>query len=124
MTKTTLAAAEPPGEPLTYRRHWSKFGPHDRLDIISDGTCPGPHCEQVSSEDGEFAGWRDRRIPATLAHVGFEIVAMTLAEPLRRAFFTHADEHQCQGRYPRCPEYARLAALLPEGDEPVLLASP
>src|SRR5581483_8921846 len=33
--------------------------------------------------------------PDTLAHVGYSIVAATLAEPLRRALDVHLDEHGC-----------------------------
>jgi len=89
---------------LCYRRHWSYFPSSEKLlDITSDGRCD-------LHEDPP---------PATLAHVGFEVVAQMLAAPLRRAFWDHLESHHCF-RYFRCPEYDRLAALLPEGDLPVV----
>jgi hypothetical protein len=72
--------------------------------------------------DGECCGQ-----PATLAHVGFEVAAVTLAEPLRRAFHAHLDEHGCGTGDPRDPRYVggfghcdealRLWRLLPAGDQ-------
>ncbi len=65
--------------------------------------------------------------PVTLAHASYEVVAMTLAEPLRRAFWKHVDEHGEACVNPMwggwlCPEAARLRALLPAGDGPVPMA--
>ena len=78
---------------------------------------------------GWFGGYQTEVIedaPQTLAHVGYEIAAMTLAEPLRKALDTHLDEHGCGtgdttdpryvGGFWYCPEAKRLWDLLPEGD--------
>jgi hypothetical protein len=57
--------------------------------------------------------------PATLAHVGYSIVAATLAEPLRRALSTHIDEHGCaeRGGFWGCDEAMRLFRLLPASEQ-------
>lgn len=54
--------------------------------------------------------------PQTLAQVGYSIVAMTLAEPLRKAVRAHLDEHGCSGVL-SCPEANRLFRLLPAADQ-------
>lgn len=56
--------------------------------------------------------------PLTLAHVGFEVVAMTLAEPLRREFSRHLAAHGCAERtgFAYCDEAMTLFVLLPAGD--------
>lgn len=64
--------------------------------------------------------------PDTLAHVGYSIVAATLAEPLRRALDVHLDEHGCGtgdahdpryvGGFIHCPEASALWDLLPDCD--------
>lgn len=71
-----------------------------RTVITADGECP--NC-------GE---------PSTIAHVGFEVAAITMAEPLRRAFREHLDAHGCAERlgFAYCPEAVRLFELLPAGD--------
>lgn len=61
-----------------------------------------------------------------LTHVVLEYVGALLAEPLRRAFDVHLDEHGCGigdhrdpryvGGFLNCPEAARLWDLLPLGD--------
>ena len=87
------------------RREWWRG---DQVEVRSDGECCGQ--------------------PATLAHVGFELVAMTLAEPLRQAFGRHLDEHGCGDRdgpryiggFTRCEEAMRLWHLLPPGDRIVM----
>jgi hypothetical protein len=58
----------------------------------------------------------------TLAHTGFEVVAKTLAEPLRQMFKRHLDEHGCAETYgfAYCPEAMRLFNLLPDGDRVVV----
>jgi hypothetical protein len=68
--------------------------------------------------------------PQTLAHVGYSIVAMTLAEPLRKALDVHLDEHGCGtgdvadpryvGGFWYCPEAKSLWDLLPDGDRIVM----
>ncbi len=59
--------------------------------------------------------------PVTLAHVGYSIVAATLAEPLRRAFKQHLDTHEHPDGFGHCEEAMQLFRLLPE-DEQVILA--
>jgi hypothetical protein len=64
--------------------------------------------------------------PDTLACVGFTVVAVTLAEPLRRALDAHLDEHGCGtgdiaddryvGGFFHCSEAKRLWDMLPAGD--------
>jgi hypothetical protein len=95
--------------PLSLRRIPDWFG-GTITQVVSDGEC----CRQ----------------PATLAHVGFEVVAMTLAEPLRRALDLHLDEHGCGtgdpqdpryvGGFIHCPEAAQLWDMLPAGDRIVI----
>ena len=94
---------------LFLRRRPDWFG-GTLTEVVSDGECCGQ--------------------PATLAHVGFEIVAATLAEPLRRAFRAHLDEHGCATRDPgdpryiggfgHCEEAMRLWYLQPAGDRVVI----
>ena len=50
--------------------------------------------------------------PQDIASVVYGIVAATLAEPLRRAFRAHLDEHGCG--FLSCPEAAELWDLLPD----------
>jgi hypothetical protein len=62
----------------------------------------------------------------SLASVGFTVAAVTLAEPLRKAFREHLDVHGCGtgdsgdpryvGGCAHCPEAMRLWDLLPDGD--------
>jgi len=61
--------------------------------------------------------------PQDLASVALTIVAATLAEPLRKAFDRHMDQHGCgepgnpeYAGFLRCPEALALWKLLPEGD--------
>jgi hypothetical protein len=85
----------------------SFFGPTGLVEVRSDG----------------LDDWEQ---PATLAHVGYTIVAVTLAERLRKAFDGHLAEHGCAtgdpqdpsyaGGFIHCPEAARLWGLLPDGD--------
>jgi hypothetical protein len=68
--------------------------------------------------------------PDTLAAVAFTVVAVTLAEPLRRAFDKHLDEHGCGTGDPadpryvsgfiHCPAARELWDLLPDGDRIML----
>jgi hypothetical protein len=60
--------------------------------------------------------------PRTLASVGYGIVAMTLAEPLRKAFREHLGEHGCEEPYgfAYCPDAVRLWDMLPAGDRIVI----
>ena len=62
--------------------------------------------------------------PATIAHTVMEVVAMTLAEPLRKALDDHLEEHreahERMGGFIHCPEAKRLWGLLPDGDRIVL----
>ena len=68
--------------------------------------------------------------PDTLAQVAFSIVAMTLAEPLRRAFHAHLDEHGCGtgdtaspryvGGFIHCSRARELWDMLPGGDRIVI----
>lgn len=63
--------------------------------------------------------------PGNFAHGVWTAVAMTLAEPLRKAFADHLDEHGCSatsgptaiGGFGKCPEAMRLFELQPEGDK-------
>jgi hypothetical protein len=118
---------------LAYRYQRDYFGtPGDRVIIESDGLCAGPHWAwQWADEDDTSRGGRNAdRPPATLAHVGFEIVAQVLAAPLRRAwrehfYLPHAGDVLAAGYFPQrgdCPECRRLEAMLPEGDRPVAYA--
>lgn len=53
------------------------------------------------------------------AHGVWEALAITLAEPLRKAFDRHLAEHGCATEampLDRCPEGWALWELLPEGD--------
>ena len=60
----------------------------------------------------------------------FSVVAMTLAEPLRKALDAHLDEHGCGtgdsadpryvGGFWYCPEAKRLWDMLPAGDRIVV----
>lgn len=53
------------------------------------------------------------------AHGVWEALAITLAEPLRRAFDQHLAEHGCgtEGMpLDQCPEAVELWHLLPDGD--------
>jgi hypothetical protein len=106
---------------LTYRfrRYW--FGTTTSAVITSDGKCDGPHWDW-DKEKLEFAD----PPAATLAHVGFEIVAQVLAAPLRRAYYQHRDEaeeeHKRVGGTAHCGECDRLLAMLPEGDRPIAIA--
>jgi len=71
--------------------------------------------------------------PVTLAEACYTVVAATLAEPLRRAFLAHTDEHGCGtpgtpayaefAGFGNCPEADRLWHLLPDGDR-ILIALP
>lgn len=62
--------------------------------------------------------------PQTLAEVGYTIVAATLAEPIRRAFVAHLDEHGCGGPdgpgFIHCPQARELWDMLPDGDRIVI----
>ena len=53
--------------------------------------------------------------PASLASVGFSVVAVMLGEVLRKALDAHMQEHEC-GLW-SCPEAVRLFRLLPGGDQ-------
>jgi len=82
------------------------------------------------------AGWRGYMTevidvaPDTLAAAGYTVVAVTLAEPLRRALDRHLDEHGCGtgdhtdpryvGGFLNCPAAKELWDLLPDGDRIVL----
>lgn len=65
--------------------------------------------------------------PDTMASVCFTIVAVTLAEPLRRALDAHLDEHGCGtgdvhdpaycSGFIHCPGAKLLWDLLPDGDK-------
>lgn len=67
------------------------------------------------------------------AHGAWEAVAVTLAEPLRKAFQGHLNTHLCGtgdhrsphyvGGFIHCPTAAELWELLPEGDRVVFGAS-
>ena len=50
------------------------------------------------------------------AHGVWTALAVTLAEPLRRAHTAHVAAH-CAGDWWRCPEARGLFALLPDGDQ-------
>lgn len=56
----------------------------------------------------------------SLADVGYTVVAVTLAEPLRKALRAHLDGHQCSGVL-SCQEANALWELLPDGDR-ILMA--
>jgi len=112
---------------LTYRFYRPFFGPvSDRVIIKSDGVCDGPHWNwEWEDRDDTSKGGRNTDTPAaTLAHVGFEIVAQALAAPLRRAWAEHNEQPHgdADPRLPyraHCAECQRLEALLPEGDRPI-----
>jgi hypothetical protein len=96
--------------------------------IESDGMCDGPHWNWVWEDESDTSkGGRNTDEPAaTLAHVGFEIIAQVLAAPLRRAFEDHWNRPHLDAATPEfrayrahCPECIRLTAMLPEGDRPV-----
>jgi len=60
--------------------------------------------------------------PVSLAEAGFTVIAVTLAEPLRRAFRAHLAACGCAERYGfgHCPEAMRLFRLQPDGDQIIL----
>jgi hypothetical protein len=95
---------------LEYRlqRDWVTGQYYGSVEITSDGKCEGWHL--------------DREVDATLAHVGFEIVAQVLAAPLRKAWHDHLEtpEHHHDG-IAYCEECQDLLSLLPEGDQPIAI---
>ena len=64
----------------------------------------------------------------TIADCGYTVVAQLLAEPLRRAFVEHLDQHGCAtqghpnfvGGFSYCEEAMRLFSLLPPGDTVII----
>ncbi len=65
-------------------------------------------------------GKDDEGRPETIAHVGYTIVAITLAEPLRRAFEKHLETHEHPLGFGHCEEAMRLFRLLPESEQIIL----
>lgn len=65
--------------------------------------------------------WDGERKPS-IAQTAYTITATTLAEPLRRAFSKHVDEHGCAARtgFAYCDEAMRLFRLLPDGDRVIV----
>jgi hypothetical protein len=63
--------------------------------------------------------WDDEDPKPTLAGCGYGLVAALLAEPLRRAFHQHLDEHRCwaRGGFAHCEEAMRLFRLLPRAEQ-------
>jgi hypothetical protein len=71
------------------------------------------------------------RTGTDFAHGVYEALAMTLAQPLRKALDQHLDEHGCGtgdtdspqyiGGFFHCPEAKRLFELLPDDDR-ILIA--
>jgi hypothetical protein len=82
-----------------YRDHWGA----PVIEVRSDGL----------DEEGR---------PVTLARVGYQIVAATLAEPLRKAFAEHLAAHEHPDGFGHCEEAMRLFRLLPESEQ-IILAS-
>ena len=77
--------------------------------------CDGPGCWACAEGVG-FAGWD---------HSVWRTVAVMLAEPLRKAFDAHLDEHRCGDPYvgigfAHCREAMELWDLLPDGDRIVI----
>jgi hypothetical protein len=79
--------------------HWPP-----KIVITADSECPNCHR------------------PSNVAHVGFEVAAITMAEPLRRAFDQHLDAHGCAERlgFAYCDEAMRLFRLLPIGERAIV----
>jgi hypothetical protein len=102
---------------------------------ILDGSEPDPSGGLLLVRRCDSLGMRYTEVvatdPASLAHVGFSVIAVTLGAVLRKALEEHLDEHGCGcgdirhpsyiGGFLHCPEAKRLFDLLPDGDR-ILLA--
>lgn len=97
-TATTHVHARPEGEPAPPEFEWlevrpARSSPYDRN--------PKPYVTVV---------------PHDFAHGVWTALGVTLAEPLRRAFWNHVNEHGCPGGIVHCDEAMALWDLLPDGD--------
>lgn len=115
---------------LTYRfrRDWLTGQRTTDIEIVSDGICEGPHWRWEWNDPADTSkGGRNVDQPAaTLAHVGFEIVAQVLAAPIRKAYQEHlaaadgTEQHRLGLAH--CADCQHFWSLLPEGDVPVGIA--
>ena len=114
---------------LTYRRRrlWPDNALSSDVEITSDGICEGPHWRwELADPDDWRSGRNVDQPPATLAHIGFEIVAQLLAAPIRKAYAEHlaaadgTEQHRLGTVH--CADCQRFWAMLPEGDQPVAMA--
>jgi hypothetical protein len=89
---------------LRWRRHIDRLGVQGLIEVYWE-----PLDEQVYGPDSK----------PTIAEVSYTVVAQLLAEPLRRAFVQHLDDHGCAERhgFAYCDKAMRLFDLLPHAEK-------
>jgi hypothetical protein len=92
---------------IRWRRHIDHLGARGLVEVYWE-----PLDERVYGPDPK----------PTVADCGYTVVAKLLAEPLRRAFEKHLDQHGCAERhgFAYCEEAMQLFGLLPPGDTVIL----